>query len=152
MGLYMLFVTDVFCVTFLRFTVQRGYLFALSAARDWFVAQMSFLNCSSKGLALIIGIAFRTTRDCQGFSGFFLFCFYGCTHCIWNFPGQALKSVHSFDLHYSCCNARSFNLLPLVGDWICASAANWAAAVGLLTHCATVGTPSGFSLTTLFIP
>ena len=42
---------------------------------------------------------------------------------------------------HSCSNARSFNPLCSSGDQTCTSAVTWAAAVGLLIHCGTVGTP-----------
>ena len=44
-------------------------------------------------------------------------------------------------IHRSCYNAGSFNPLHQAGDRTHTSTAIWAAAVGFLTHCATVGTP-----------
>ena len=55
-------------------------------------------------------------------------------------PSQGLNLSHSVDLHRSCGNARSFNPLRWAGDWTCTSAAAWAAVLGFLTRCATVGT------------
>ena len=61
---------------------------------------------------------------------------------IWKFLGQGLKLSHSCDLYCNCINATSFNPLCQAGDRTHASTATWAAAVGFVTHCATVGTSS----------
>ena len=59
---------------------------------------------------------------------------------ICKFPAQGLIPSCSCDLHCSYGNAMSFNPLHWARDQIWASAANWAAAVGFLTHCAMAGT------------
>ena len=58
--------------------------------------------------------------------------------------GQGLNLSHSLNLSCSFGNARSFNQLGQTGDQTCTSAATWATAVGLLTFCATGGTPRNF--------
>ena len=74
---------------------------------------------------------------------FFFFFFNGCTHGISKFPGQGLNLRHSrCDLHCSCSNAQSFNPPFWTRDQIHTSTANRDAAVGFLTHCATVVTPA----------
>ena len=65
--------------------------------------------------------------------------FYGCTCCIWKFPGEGLNVKHSCDLHYICRNTGSFTTLWWARDWICTSAATTATAAVFLTHCAKVG-------------
>ena len=56
-------------------------------------------------------------------------------------PGQGLNLSLSCDLHCSCGYARSFNPLHWTWDGACNSTVAPAAAVRLLTHCATAGTP-----------
>ena len=71
----------------------------------------------------------------------FLFFSYVLIHIIWKFLGQGQNLSHSCNLCSSCGNARSFNLLSWAGDWTLTSMVTLAAAVGFLSHCATVGTP-----------
>ena len=40
----------------------------------------------------------------------------GCTCSIWKLLGQGLNLSHSYNLHHSCGNAGSFNLLHQAGD------------------------------------
>ena len=70
-----------------------------------------------------------------------LFVFNGLTRGIWKFLGQGLNPSHSYDLHRSWSNSRSFNPLCWDRDQIPASVAIRAAAVRFQTHCSTVGTP-----------
>ena len=72
---------------------------------------------------------------------FFFFFFCGHTWSIWKFLAQELNLSCSCDLYHSCGNTRSSNPLHLAGNWTLTSAAIPAAAVGFLTHCATVGAP-----------
>ena len=65
----------------------------------------------------------------------FFFFFYGHTHGIWKFLDQGFNLSHSCDLHRSCSNTGSFNLLGWAEDSIRTSAATWATAVRFLTHC-----------------
>ena len=62
-----------------------------------------------------------------------LFIYFFMTCGMWKFLGQ--------DLILSCNNAGSFNLLRQARDQTCASKATRTAAVGFLTHWATVETP-----------
>ena len=77
---------------------------------------------------------------------FFSFLFLnGCTHSMWKFLGRGLNPSHSFNLHHSCNNTRSFKPLSQAGDQTHTSTATQATAVRLLTHCSTVGTPDSLS-------
>ena len=85
--------------------------------------------------------------------GFILFCilfyfilfhfisFFGNTHGIWKFLGQGLNLSRSCHLCHSWGNRESSNPLHRAGDGTHASTVSWAAEVGFLTHCATMGTP-----------
>ena len=73
---------------------------------------------------------------------FIPYCFFlnGQTHGVWKLPCQGLN----LNFSCNCCswiNPGSFNPLHQAKDWTHASAANWASAVGFLTHCTTAGTP-----------
>ena len=87
----------------------------------------------------ILCIAFYTL--CIASSYFYLKKFYGHMCGIWKFLGQGLNPSRSHDLCHSCDNTGSFNPLCWAGDQTRTSAANWAAAVRFLTHCAMAGTP-----------
>ena len=70
---------------------------------------------------------------------YYSFFFNGHTHSIWKFLSKGLNLSHSCDLCHSFSNTRSFNPLHWARDWTHASTVTWAAAVGFLTHCATLG-------------
>ena len=70
----------------------------------------------------------------------FFFLFRATPRGIWKFLGQGLNSSCSCYLRVSCVNAGSFNPLYQAGDRTGASASAPAAAVGFITHYATMET------------
>ena len=68
--------------------------------------------------------------------------FFGCAYSMWKFPGQGLNLSHSYNLHRSCGNTRSFKPPHWAGDRTCASAAIQTTAVRFLTPLCQSGNSS----------
>ena len=82
-----------------------------------------------------------------------IFCFFGCTHSTWNFPGPWLNLSCSCDLCHSCGNTESLIPVPGGGSNPCLSRDlnchrdN----VGSLTCCTIVETPQQLIFLTILV-